>query len=76
MGDFAEHAVPFVGLMVTHLGVEGHGDEVDPEVQLAAVDALAKLGMLGVEAAPYLAKRLLGRVSTDEPGSKPEDFLT
>lgn len=54
LGDFAEHAVPFVELMVSHLGVEGHGQEVDLEVQLAVAQAFTTMGMLGVEAAPFL----------------------
>jgi len=73
LGDFGEHAVPFVELMISHLGVEGYGQEVDLEVQLAVVQALTTMGMLGVEAAPLLAKRLIG-TGAEERAQDPEEI--
>eukprot|EP00439_Symbiodinium_sp_Y106_P027551 s2198_g3.t1 len=59
LGGLQETAVPFVDLLVSHLGVEGNGSEEDVEVQTAAATALEELGLLAVSAAPSLAQRLL-----------------
>ncbi|CAE7276105.1 unnamed protein product [Symbiodinium necroappetens] len=64
LGGLQEAAVPFVDLLVSHLGVEGKGSEEDVEVQTAAATALAELGLLAVSAAPLLAHRLFSGSTT------------
>ncbi|CAE7650782.1 unnamed protein product [Symbiodinium sp. KB8] len=50
LGGLQEAAVPFVDLLVSHLGVEGKGSEEDVEVQTAAATALAELGYADAKA--------------------------
>ncbi|CAE7219615.1 unnamed protein product [Symbiodinium pilosum] len=71
LGGLQEAALPFVDLLVSHLGLEGNGNEADVEVQTAAAAALANLGTLAMAAAPSLARRLFSGNSTSH-GSDPQ----